>query len=92
MAVSILVRSSIMAAIRSRMHLSAFATERISSEPLWGSGAAVPLRLKLSAAPANERRQGARRPQAKQRDAGGGKQQCPDPRSNPERTLPRIRQ
>jgi hypothetical protein len=54
MAASILVRSSIRAVIRSRMRLSALATDRISSGPRSGSGGAVPLRLKLSAAFAND--------------------------------------
>ena len=54
MAASILVRSSIKAVIRSRMRLSALATERISSGPRSGSGAAAPFRLKLSAAFAND--------------------------------------
>ena len=40
--------------MRSRMRLSARATERISSGPRSGSGAAPPLRLKLSAAFAND--------------------------------------
>ncbi len=53
MAASILVRSSIRAVIRSRIRLSAFATERISSGPRSGSGAAAPFRLKFSAALAN---------------------------------------
>ena len=53
-AASILVRSSISVVIRSRIRLSAFATERISSGPRSGSGAAAPLRLKLSAAFAND--------------------------------------
>ena len=54
MAASILVRSSIRPVMRSRMRLSAFATERISSGPRSGSGAAPPFRLKLSAALAND--------------------------------------
>ena len=54
MAASILVRSSIRAVIRSRMRLSALATDRISSGPRSGSGAAAPFRLKLSAALAND--------------------------------------
>ena len=40
--------------MRSRIRLSAFATERISSGPCSGSGAVAPFRLKLSAAFANE--------------------------------------
>ena len=54
MAASILVRSLISPVIRSRMRLSAFATDRTSSGPCSGSGAASPFRLKLSAALANE--------------------------------------
>src|ERR1700694_5687287 len=54
MAASILVRSSIRVEIRSRIPLSALATERISSGPRSGSGAAAPFRLKLSAALAND--------------------------------------
>src|SRR2546430_480873 len=53
-AASILVRSSIRPVMRSRIRLSARATERISSGPRSGSGAAAPLRLKLSAALAND--------------------------------------
>jgi hypothetical protein len=53
-AASILVRSSIRVVIRSRIRFSAFATERISSGPRSGSGAAAPFRLKLSAALAND--------------------------------------
>ena len=40
--------------MRSRIRLSAFATERISSGPRSGSGAAAPFRLKFSAAFAND--------------------------------------
>ena len=54
MAASILVRSSIKALIRSRIRLSARAAERISSGPRSGNGAAVPSRLKSSAAFAND--------------------------------------
>ena len=53
-AASILVRSSIRPVMRSRMRLSARATKRISSGPRSGSGAAPPLRLKLSAALAKD--------------------------------------
>ena len=49
-AASTLVRSSIRLVMRSRMRLSAFAAERISSGPRSGSGDAAPSRLKLSAA------------------------------------------
>ena len=54
MAASILVRSSIRPVMRSRIRFSALATERISSGPRSGSGAAAPLRLKFSAALAND--------------------------------------
>ena len=77
-AASILVRSSIRPVMRSRMRLSARATERISSGPRSGSGAAPPLRLKLSAALAKDdsgavSARAAHRPE--QRDADDGKQQ-----------------
>ncbi len=49
-AASILVRSSMRVVIRSRIRLSALATERISSGPRSGSGGAAPFRLKFSAA------------------------------------------
>ena len=77
-AASILVRSSIRPVMRSRMRLSARATERISSGPRSGSGAAAPFRLKLSAALAKDdsgavSARAAHRPE--QRDADDGEQQ-----------------
>ena len=94
-AASILVRSSIRAVIRSRIRLSALATERISSGPRSGSGAAAPFRLKFSAALANDD-SGAVRARAAHRPSRvtliDGKQQRHHPRSAPERTLPLVPQ
>ena len=81
--------------MRSRIRLSALATDRISSGPRSGSGAAAPFRLKSSAAFANDdsgavSARAAHRPS--KADADDGKQQGQHPRSLPERTLPRPQQ